>query len=279
MSHYAIGDIQGCYTEFMELLNKIQFNENEDTLWLAGDMINGGPDNLSVLRLLSSLKRKPIVILGNHDLHFLGVFYHIRSLQPDDTFEDILNASDAEELCHWLQSQSLAHYDASLNCLIVHAGIYPTWSLTETLTYAKTIQNCLNPAFPQEVRAFLQAIFGVSEEEKAKNWRFITDIFTRIRFCDKKGQLNLSYKGNIDNAPAELYPWFEYPFENPLWQSNSQSPSISVLFGHWAALEGKIKKTDSHLFPLDTGCVWGGKLSALRLEDKQWFQVTGKKYR
>ncbi len=284
MPHYAIGDIQGCYAEFMRLLEKIHFNDKNDTLWIAGDLINGGYENCDVLRFLSHLPIKPIVVLGNHDLHFLAVYYGVREIQPDDTFQDILESPDTKEtkaLVTWLQSQSLAYYDAKFNALMIHAGISPTWSLEQTLSYAKAIENCLNPEKNnsynssnidniENIHTFLLAIFGISQEEKPKHWRLITDTLTRSRFCDAKGNLNLDYKGNIANAPSGLHPWFQ-----------STQIKCDILFGHWAALEGKINShyLTPNIYPLDTGCVWGGKLSALRLEDKQLFQVEGKKYR
>ncbi len=276
MAHYAIGDIQGCYSELMTLLDKIAFNEKTDTLWCAGDIINGGPDNISVLRFLSQLPQKNIIILGNHDLHFLAVFHKIRPLQSKDTFEDVLKAPDAEKLSHWLQTQSLAHYDTSLNCLMTHAGVYPAWSLEETLSYAKEIETQLNPQNPEKAHRFLTTIF----EKTPSHWRLITDIFTRMRFCDSLGHLDYTHKGTISDAPSGLYPWFDEKnrafTQNPIWASANP---INILFGHWAALEEKFIAPYSHLFALDAGCAWGGKLSALRLEDKQWFQVRGKKYR
>lgn len=278
MSHYAIGDVQGCYAELMALLEKIDFNEKTDTLWFAGDLINGGNENLSVLRFISQLPKKPIVVLGNHDLHYLAVFYNIRKPQLDDTFEDVLNAPDVEELSHWLQSQPLAHYNASLNSLMVHAGVSPFWSLQETLQYANEIEAELNPRHPENVHHFLSAIFGIEHGEKQEHWRLITDTLTRVRFYDAQGKLNLSYKRDIKNAPKGNYPWFDYKNKSSLWHPEAPQ-HIDILFGHWAALEKQSESEYPHLFALDTGCAWGGMLSALRIEDKQWFQVRGKKYR
>lgn len=282
MPHYAIGDVQGCYKELMTLLDKIKFNENTDTLWFAGDLINGGKDNLSVLRFIKQLVKKPVVILGNHDLHFLAVFYHVRSIRPADTFKDILNAADCEEICHWLQQQSIAHYDELFHSLIIHAGISPKWSLRETLEHAKEIENQLRSDNPNKVCQFLKGIFGLTQGTQEQHWRLITDIFTRIRFCDKEGNLNYSYKGTIANAPPGLYPWFLYNvtdmYSKPIWHPETSQPT-DILFGHWAALEKTSTEEYPKIYALDTGCVWGGYLSALRLEDKQWFQVKGKKYR
>ncbi len=281
MAHYAIGDVQGCYRELMMLLDKIAFNQTTDTLWFAGDIINGGHENLAVLRFLSQLPKKPVAILGNHDLHFLAVFHQIRPLRPADTFEDILNAPDAEILCHWLQSQSIAHYDTSFHALMVHAGISPVWSLEETINHAKEIEAQLQSNSPEQVRHFLKAIFKMAHGEQEEHWRLITDIFTRIRFCDQQGNLNFHYKGTIQDAPTGLYPWFQYNViknAKPIWDISATHP-VNILFGHWAALEKPDVLKYPHLFALDTGCVWGGYLSALRLDDKQWFQVRGKKYR
>lgn len=273
MSHYAIGDIQGCYTEFRQLLNQIAFDDRKDILWLAGDIINGGPDNLSLMRFLKELPQKPIMVLGNHDLHALAVFHGIRTFQSDDTFSDLLEAPDADELFYWLQSQPLAHYDASLNALMIHAGVNPHWSLDETLCYAKEIEIQLDT--PEKNHDFFMTIFGTQSSPEQNRMRLLVDTFTRIRFCNHQGDLNLSYKGTVKAAPDNLVPWFECQTKNPpIWAS------CDVLFGHWAALEGKInQKKHPHLFALDTGCVWGGHLSALRLEDKQWFRVNGRKYR
>jgi bis(5'-nucleosyl)-tetraphosphatase (symmetrical) len=269
MPHYAIGDVQGCYTELMQLLKKIEFDESKDTLWFAGDIINGGNENLAVLRFLYQLSQesqnKPIIVLGNHDLHYLAVFYHVREIQVDDTFQDILSAPDTEPLTFWLQSQSLAYYEPTFNALMIHAGILPHWTLEKTLTYAKEIERCLKD--PQNMLIYLRSIFGISQKKEALHWRLITDTLTRARFCDKNGDLDLVYKGNIFSAPKKLYPWFQL---SPL--------TCDILFGHWAALEGKVTGV-KNIYPLDTGCVWGGKLTALRLEDKKYFQVTGKKYR
>ena len=279
MPHYAIGDVQGCYVELMALLDKIAFNEKNDTLWFAGDMFNGGPQNLSVLRFILHLSinspNKPIVVLGNHDLYLLALFYGVRPLQPEDTVQDILNAPDASELINWLKKQPLAHYDAHLNYLMVHAGISPFWSLAETLTRSRAAETYLNSAQVEDTSNFLHHIFNAPHQDSNSESVFESvDTLTRIRFLEKNGTLNITYKGSIQHAPEGLYPWFNYPnASNAIWQTANP---VNVLFGHWASLE---KTPPPHLFALDKGCVWGEKLCALRLEDQQWFEVKGKKYR
>lgn len=276
MAHYAIGDVQGCYRELMALMDKIAFNEQSDTLWFAGDIINGGPNNLEVLRFISHLPSKTIVTLGNHDLHFLAVYYGIREYQSDDTFNDVLNAPDVDKLTDWLCQQKLLYYDKTLNYLMSHAGIYPRWSLTEALSYAHEIESFLknNDHEPSKIKNFLFVIFGIQDDEISRRLRNNVDIFTRMRFCYQNGMLNLEYKGSIQKALADLTPWFQC-LKN---FGHSSMQDINILFGHWAALEGKTAPY-SHLYALDTGCVWGGALSALCLETKEWFHVKGKKYR
>jgi len=268
MSHYAIGDVQGCYSELMALLNKIQFNEHDDTLWFVGDIINGGSENLAVLRFISQLPSKTVVTLGNHDLHFLGVYYDVREYQPKDTFQDILQAPDVEILVHWLKSQSLMYIDEIFSCIMVHAGIYPTWSLTAAKQYAEEIESCLRSEEPLFIKTFLLAIFGIQDDALSQRWREHVNILTRMRFFDNNGQLNLTYKGTIQAAPLGLIPWMQFE-RHVSWKNKD------VLFGHWSALEGRVK--EPHFYALDTGCVWGGTLSALRLEDKQLFQVNSNK--
>lgn len=274
MAHYAIGDVQGCYRELMALMDKIAFNEQNDTLWFAGDIMNGGPDNRNVLRFISHLPSKTIVTLGNHDLHFLAVYYGIREYQSDDTFHDVLNAPDVDELVHWLCQKKLLHYDNQLNYLMSHAGIYPIWSLTEALGYAQEIESYLNSHDPSIIKSFLLAIFGVQDDEVSRRLRNNIDILTRMRFCYSGGRLNLGYKGTIQEAPAALIPWFQCLGDS----GHSSLKDINILFGHWAALEGKTEPY-KQFYALDTGCVWGGALSALCLETKQWFQVKSQKHR
>jgi len=266
MPNYVIGDVQGCYRSLMTLLDKLAFNEKNDQLWLAGDLVNRGPDSLSVLRFLSRLPKAPIVTLGNHDLHCLSVFHGVRKPGLKDTLNHLFSAPDADDLCCWLRFQRMAYFDPNFNCLMVHAGVYSSWSLSETLAYANELELQLQG---NQASDLLLVLFGDTPTvwsdslPEPERWRFIVNVLTRMRFCYPDGRLEFQYKGTIENAPSGLKPWFE--------RSGKVWPKHEIAFGHWAALEGKVPY--SGLWPVDTGCVWGRQLSALRLEDKQWFHV------
>ena len=266
---YAIGDVHGCYQPLMCLLDKINFDESVDRLWFCGDFVNRGPDALSVLRFISALAIKPCVVLGNHDLHFLAVYYGIKKMQPKfDAFDEILAASDLKQLVQWLQSQSLAIYNESLKVLITHAGVCPSWDLKQTLGYAKEVETVLQN--PHKIKSYLQAMYG----NKPSLWcdalkgderlRLITNYLTRMRYLDKHSQhLLLQHKTLTDDANTA--PWFQ--FVDPFHFGSD------LIFGHWAALEGRVFKTG--IFGLDTGCYFGGPLTAMCIQTKQKYQVPG----
>lgn len=265
MSTYAIGDIQGCYQELMSLLEKIGYNPNHDHLWFTGDLVNRGPDSLKTLRFVCTLPLQPVVVLGNHDLHLLAVAHGVAPLAKEDTSNEILSAPDRDDLLTWLRQRPLAHYDARLGYLMVHAGIYPSWSLKEILMYACELEAALTG---EHFLDYLKLMYGNTPTHWDPNltgWdrlRFITNVFTRMRFFDADGGLELNFKGEIKDAPANLIPWFKkLPATNKL----------RIIFGHWAALGAEIN--EPNLYHLDTACVWGGALTALRLEDGALFQV------
>lgn len=266
MSTYAIGDIQGCFNQLMDLLTLINFDPNTDQLWLAGDLINRGPNSLEVLRFLSQLKPAPIVVLGNHDLHLLAVWQGSAAYKPQDTFQDILAAPDRDELCEWLRQQKMLHYDPNFHCVLVHAGLAPNWDLTTALRLTAELEAVLHS---DNYAPFLAHMYGNEPNqwhEELTGWdrlRVITNYLTRVRFCTPTGALNSTYKKGLDTAPTDLIPWFKFP--------HHRDPTLNIVFGHWAALEGKTN--DSHLFAIDTGCVWGKALTALRLEDQRRFTV------
>lgn len=268
MADYAIGDIQGCYDPFMKLLEKIQFDEKKDKLWLVGDLVNRGPQSLDVLRFVYRLPAVSLV-LGNHDLYLLHLLFN-RTQNPKqhDTLDDILHAPDAEILGHWLRQQPLLHHDIHLNIVMTHAGIYPFWNLHEAKVYADFFSKQLQSAQYAEV---LMHLFGIQPNEWSPTLagfdklRFICNAFTRMRFCDENGRLMLSYKGTISNAPPTLIPWFHVPYRKMLDET--------ILFGHWAALQGQCDVLN--IEALDTGCVWGNTLTALRIHDRKRFCVEG----
>ncbi|KTD49331.1 symmetrical bis(5'-nucleosyl)-tetraphosphatase [Legionella quateirensis] len=269
MSDYAIGDVQGCYEPLQRLLELIQFNERVDRLWFVGDLVNRGPESLAVLRFISTLPITPKITLGNHDLHLLGSLFGGRPWKGhDDTIQDVVNASDGEELGHWLRKQSLLCYSPELNVVMCHAGISPLWDLPKAISLAKELEDVLSGV---NYKDFLAHMYG----NKPDIWsddltgmdrlRVITNYFTRMRFCDDQGRLELNYKGTISKAPAHFHPWYEAPGRKEI--------TADIVFGHWAALMGLCPNPRIHA--IDTGCLWGGELTALRLQDKQRFSVSG----
>lgn len=265
MATYAIGDIQGCYDSLMALLEKIDYNDNHDVLWFAGDLVNRGPKSLKTLRFIKGLGDKAISVLGNHDLHLLALYYNKNNPKKSDTLEATLNASDSEEIMAWLRHQPLVHHDDKLNTLMVHAGVPPKWSAKKALKRSLEVETFIQSA---DFREFFNVMYGNSPDIWAKSLegmerlRIIVNYFTRMRFCTQAGQLDLLTKEGLDKKPQGFSPWFEL---------DRKAADTRVVFGHWAALEGKTN-TDN-VFALDTGCVWGGKLSALRLEDEAWFRI------
>lgn len=262
MSTYAIGDVQGCFDELQTLLTLVDFNPNKDTLWFTGDLVNRGPKSLEVLRFISKLPGV-VTVLGNHDLTLLALAYTDFPITKH-TLQTILDAPDREELLTWLRLRPLLHYDAIKNYVLVHAGFPPYWNLQETQQYALEVESCLQSSqFPE----LLTQMFGNDPKRwdpSLKGWprlRFIINALTRLRFCDQLGNIDLTYKGKIASAPPSLLPWFAVP--------NRATQKERILFGHWAALEGHT--SEPNVFALDTGCFWGGSLTALRLEDGKKF--------
>lgn len=267
MADYAIGDLQGCYEPFMRLLDKLQFNERQDRLYFVGDLVNRGPDSLAVLRFIKSLPVKPGITLGNHDLHLLALMFGNAPWRGhDDTLSEVLSADDAEELGHWLRNQSILIHEPVSEVLICHAGIYPGWDLSQAKQAAKELETVLQG---EAFEVYLEQMYNNepslwSEDLKGiERLRFITNSFTRMRYCHADGRLNLDYKGKPEQRPAGLYPWFAWPGRQPL--------AADLVFGHWASLEGKCSLPRIHA--IDTGCLWGGELTALCLATKTRYAV------
>lgn len=266
MATYVIGDLQGCLTSLIQLLEHITYQPENDTLWFAGDLINRGNQSLETLRFVKSLGDNARVVLGNHDLHLLAVAHGFGTLKRGDTLSNILTSRDRDELMDWLRKQPLCHHDASLKTIMTHAGIPPCWDLEQTLARAKEVEQVLQS---DKVDDFFASMYG----NKPNQWdddltgtdrlRAITNYLTRMRFCDAYSKLDLKSKEGVNTAKEGYAPWFDH---------RSKLPSdYHVVFGHWAALEGKTQQ--NHIHALDTGCVWGGSLTALRLEDKQRFST------
>lgn len=260
MTTYAIGDIQGCFVELGALLETIHFNPEKDCLWFTGDLVNRGPRSLDVLRFVKSLGAAQFTVLGNHDLHLLARAYDVQLPRRDDTLDDILSAHDKIELIEWLRHRPLLHYDKTLDYVMTHAGLAPAWSLETARQLAQEVEVLLRGESPE---LFLKNMYGNTPDHWDENlsgferYRCITNFLTRMRFCFADGRLDLAYKGEIAGKPNELIPWFDVP--------NRVNANEKIIFGHWAALNGK---TDApNIYALDTGCVWGNCLTAMRLDD------------
>ncbi len=266
MASYAVGDIQGCLKQLIALLEKVKFDKQHDQLWLAGDLVSRGHDSLGVLRMVKDLGRSAIVVLGNHDLHLLAADAGIKSIRPENELSRVLKAKDRKELMEWLRKQPLIYYDKKFNTALVHAGIPPNWSLHEALDRAAEVERALQG---KKSHDFLKAMYGNEPDvwsDKLKGQarlRLITNYLTRMRFCDKKGRLELKTKSGADDPPKGFAPWYSHP--------SHKCANKTILFGHWAALMGKTDK--ENFIALDTGCVWGAKLTAYRLDDGKRFHI------
>lgn len=264
MSTFAIGDLQGCYREFRELLDLIHFDPAKDKLWLVGDIVNRGPDSLSVLRFVKELKESLIMVLGNHDLHLLMVAAGCARLHRNDTLQDILDAPDKDELLHWLRHQKLLHVDG--NYVMVHAGLLPSWTIAQASVLANLVEITLRGRNFGELCSYMYGNQPDHWEDSLQGYerlRVIINAMTRMRVCTPEGKMDFSHKGLVQDTPAGYLPWFDTP--------NRASREATIICGHWSALGLQIR---NNLIALDTGCLWGGSLTAIRLEDRQIFQVS-----
>lgn len=265
---YAIGDVQGCLDALKRLLDKIQFDDRNDRLWFVGDLVNRGPESLETLRFIYRLRLTPRITLGNHDLHLLHCVFNQHKMHQADTLQPIMEAHDRDELCHWLRHQPLLYHDETLRVVMSHAGIYPYWSLEEAKTQAQYLEQALQS---DDFKTVLSMLYGnhpsrwADAQTREEKLRFICNAFTRMRFCSEEGALQLHCKGGLENAPENHYPWYTTPHRCMIQET--------LVFGHWAALNGECPI--SNIEALDTGCVWGKKLTALRLPDKKRFCVSG----
>ncbi len=258
MATYAIGDIQGCLDDLNALLEKIHFNPKKDTLWFAGDLVNRGDKSLETLRFIKNLGASAISVLGNHDLTLLALAQGNKKVRYH-TLDDILNAPDREELLLWLRHRPLLHHDATLGYTMIHAGLPPQWDLALAQQCAHEVEQVLQGSqYPD----FMANMFG----DQPKKWqasltgwdrlRFITNSFTRMRYCKPKGKLNFKDKGPIGSQKKGYKPWFSL--------SKRKNKDLNIVFGHWSTLFGDTQQNNVHA--LDTGCLWGGSLTAMRLD-------------
>lgn len=261
MATYVIGDLQGCFNTLQQLLKQVGFNR-QDRLWLVGDLINRGPDSLAVLRWLLQHQDQVTAVLGNHDLHALVVAQGVVPPHRSDTLDALLSAPDSAELLTWLRHQRLAYSEGSY--LMVHAGVLAQWDVAQVLSLAHEVEQALRS---EDYPAFLQHMYGNQPNAWHDNlvgWdrlRVITNALTRLRICDAQGSMQFAFKGQLKHIPAGYLPWYAMP--------QRASSSHTILFGHWSALGYQV----SHgTIALDTGCLWGGMLTAYRLEDARLFQ-------
>jgi len=265
MATYAVGDLQGCLDPLLCLLDEVGFQPGPDRLWLVGDLVNRGPQSLQTLEYLFAMREHVVCVLGNHDLHLLAYAHGYRKPNRGDTLDDILSSPLRAALLSWLRQMPLVHWDASLGYAMVHAGIPPQWSLHEALAYSAEVAAALTDDHLFE--SFLANMYGNEpaqwQEDLRGNERLrvITNYFTRMRFCTAEGKLELSNKGEPDEAPAGYQPWYEHYLAKP------DNPPL--LFGHWAALDGQTHS--DRVIGLDTGCVWGNRLTMLCLDNgRRW---------
>ena len=258
MALYAIGDVQGCDAELGALLGALKFSADRDSLWFVGDLVNRGPDSLKVLRRIRALGDAAAVILGNHDLHLLAVAYGGVRLRDDDTLDSVLGAPDRAVLLDWLCGRPLLHEDARLNVCMVHAGLAPQWDLA----LARECAHELEMALRRDPAKLFDRLYGDQPDrwddalEGEERLRFIANCLTRLRYLDTEGRLALRAKGSPKKAQSKsLIPWFEAP--GARWRGSR------IIFGHWSTL-GFFSNAD--VTGLDTGCVWGDCLTALRLD-------------
>ena len=257
MAVYAIGDLQGCHDEFTALLERLSFDPARDRLWLTGDLVNRGPASLAALRAVKALGSAASVVLGNHDLHLLAAALDAKRLRRSDTLDEVLAAPDRDELLGWLASLPLVHHDPALGWTMVHAGLPPDWDIATAVACAAEVSAALSA----DPAAFFAAMYGdrpdrwSADLDRLGRLRFTVNCLTRLRFLSADGRLLLKYKGPLDGAPAGAQPWFRVP--------GRRSAGARIVFGHWSALG--FCESDG-VVSLDTGCVWGGALTALRLD-------------
>lgn len=266
MAVYAIGDIQGCFRELQQLLAHLRFDPGQDTLWFAGDLVNRGPHSLETLRFVRSLGDSAVSVLGNHDLHLLAAATLTNKLKAKDTLHPILDAPDRNELLDWLRRRPLLHHDAELGYTLVHAGLPPQWDLPLAQACAREVETQLRR---DDYADYFTHMYGDEPSrwsDTLEGWgrlRFITNCLTRLRYCDAEGNIALAYKGAPGSQPPGLKPWFEH--------KQRRSWNLKILFGHWSTLG---ERDDDGIYPLDSGCLWGGQLTALRLDGApQWTRI------
>lgn len=259
MARYAIGDIQGCYDALLRLLKRLRFDEKKDRLLFTGDLVNRGPQSLQVLRFVKALGDSAVTVLGNHDLHLLAAA-HSGKFSPKDTLEEIMRAPDRDPLLDWLRHQPLAYEEPDHGMLLVHAGLPPQWTRQQALRLAHEASDVIAGTDGEK---FFRKMYGNEPDhwdeklEGAARLRFIVNCFTRLRYCTPQGRIELRHKGAPGTQPEGLLPWFQVP--------GRKTAQDTIICGHWSTL-GQVRWNDGKVYGLDTGCVWGGCLTALNVD-------------
>jgi bis(5'-nucleosyl)-tetraphosphatase (symmetrical) len=258
LARYAIGDIQGCCDELKALLTRCNYSADRDQLWFVGDLVNRGPQSLETLRFVRALGANATVVLGNHDLHLLAVAYGSKRKQKDgDTLDAVLDAPDRDQLLEWLLGRPLAVFDEPRGDFLVHAGLVPEWTPRAAAKLAREVEAVLR----DDARTLFDSMYGNKPDRWNDNLRgmdrlrFVINAFTRMRFCKRDGTVDLKLKGAPGEQSDDVYPWFDVP--------GRKSADVRVICGHWSTL-GLKRRRD--LLALDTGCVWGGSLTAVNLD-------------
>jgi bis(5'-nucleosyl)-tetraphosphatase (symmetrical) len=264
MATYAIGDLQGCFAPLEELLDACSFSPSRDRLWFVGDLVNRGPASLETLRFVRDLGDRAVVVLGNHDLHLLVAAAGHAKVHRGDTIDDILAAPDRDELLDWLRVQPLMHVEDEY--AMVHAGLLPQWTVEESMQLAHEAEAALRKKDPTRFYRHMYGNQPARWDDDLEGWdrlRVIVNAMTRLRICTADGEMEFSHKGELHDIPAGYMPWFDVP--------GRRSNTHTVVCGHWSALALKVER---RLLALDTGCVWGRELAAVRLEDRKLFRVS-----
>jgi bis(5'-nucleosyl)-tetraphosphatase (symmetrical) len=263
LATYAIGDLQGCYEPLEELLDSLRFDPSSDKLWFVGDLVNRGPSSLECLRFVRALGERAVCVLGNHDLHLICIAEGLEKPRRRDTLDRVLDAPDRDELLEWLRHRPLLHVEGGM--VLVHAGLVASWTVPRARALASEVESCLRGA---NYRAFLKHLYGDRPDrwddtlEGFDRLRVVVNAMTRLRVCSPSGAMALAFKGEPGDVVGDLTPWFDMP--------GRRSRDHAIVCGHWSAL-GLSLRPD--LLALDSGCVWGRALTAVRLEDRQVFAV------
>ena len=264
MATYAIGDVQGCFGALQRMLDKIHFDVAHDQLWFVGDLVNRGPDSLATLRFVKNLGDRAVTVLGNHDLHLLMVAEGCAKQLKNDTLREVLEAPDRKELLQWLRGQRMMY--ASNGFVMVHAGLLPSWSVEKALSLAREVEDALRGENYHKLVARMhgnQPLQWRDDLSGMDRLRVIINAMTRLRVCTVQGVMEFAHKGKPENAPPGYLPWYDAP--------GRMSRDATIICGHWSALGLLLR---GNLLALDTGCLWGGNLSAVCLENRRVFQVS-----